>query len=197
MNDRIVIYGASGHGKVIADIAILNGYRDIVFYDDDPNKNQFGEYEVVHSFEGLEDYDRIIGIGDNATREKILQTQENIVTLIHPTAVIAADVSIGAGTVVMANAVINPGSRIGKGVIINTCASIDHDNRIGDYSHISVAAHTAGTVTLGNRVFMGIASAIINNVSIADDVKIGAGSVVLHDIDREGTYVGVPVRKIA
>ena len=148
---KLLIYGASGHGKVIADIALLNGYKEIVFYDDDENKNLIDKYEVIHQFP-QDDYDLIVAIGDNATREKIsLRTDKHQVSLIHPEAVVARDVKIDEGCVVMAKAVINSGSRIGKGVIVNTCASIDHDNIIEDYVHISVNAHTAGNVTIGKR----------------------------------------------
>ncbi len=194
MNKKLIIYGASGHGKVAADIAKLRGYEDIIFYDDDPKKNTFDSFEVIHLFPE-EEYDLFIAIGDNETREKISSRYDKIINLIHPSAVIADDVVLGKGIVVMANAVINPGAWIGDGTIINTCSSIDHDNSIGRYNHFSVGSHSAGTVVTGDRVFVGIGASIVNNVSICDDVIIGAGGVVIKDIDEKGTYVGVPARK--
>ena len=192
--NKLIIYGASGHGKVIADIAKLNGYRDIAFFDDDPLKNELDGYMVMHDFPD-DDYDLIIGIGDNRTRQLISErTDKELVTLIHPDSSIGENVSIGKGSVVMARAVINSGTIIGKGVIINTCASVDHDNRIGDYCHISVNAHTAGTVHIGERCFIGMGSNIINNISICDDVLVGAGAAVVDDIIEKGTYIGVPAR---
>ncbi len=192
--NKLIIYGASGHGKVIADIAKRNGYRDIVFFDDDPDKKELDGYQVMHEFPD-DDYDLIVGIGDNRTRQMISErTNKELVTLIHPDSSIGENVSIGQGTVVMAGAVINSGTVIGRGVIINTCASVDHDNRIGDYCHISVNAHAAGTVHIGKRCFIGMGSNIINNITICDDVLLGAGAVVIDDIMEEGTYVGVPAR---
>ena len=197
MNKKLIIYGASGHGKVAADIARLNGYEQIVFYDDDPEKQEIGSYQVIHDFTGYEDYDLFIAIGDNATRETIsLKMNRERINLIHPSAVIGEEVKLGQGIVVMARAVINPGTIIGDGVIINTYASIDHDNVIGAYAHVSVNAHTAGTVTIGERSFIGMSSSIINNVSICADAIIGAGALVVDDIGEAGTYIGVPARKI-
>ena len=193
MNRKLIIYGASGHGKVVADIAKRNGYQDIVFFDDDKEKHRLGIYDVVHSFDGLEDYDLFVAIGSNKTREMISKrTDKEQISLIHPNAVISEDVQIGKGVVVRAGAVINAGAVIEDGVIINTCASIDHDNVIGEFSHISVGAHTAGTVSIGKRVFVGAGSTIINNICVCDDVLIGAGAVVVKDILEPGTYIGVP-----
>ena len=196
MNRTIVIYGASGHGKVIADIAGKRGYGDILFYDDDPEKKTIGGHRILHEFpEG--DYDIVVAIGENATRQLVSERLDRrSVTMIHPDAVVADDVQIGEGSVVMAGAVINPGTVIGKGVIVNTYASLDHDNRIGDYAHVSVNAHTAGTVSVGERTFIGMGSNVINNITICADVTVGAGSLVIRDIEEKGTYAGSPVRKI-
>ena len=194
--NRLVIYGASGHGRVIADIAKMSGYTDIVFYDDDPGKTSLGDYEVLHELDDS-DFDLIIGVGDNATRQMLAEKMNRkLVTLIHPDTSIGENVQIGEGCVVMARAVINPGTIIGKGVIINTCASVDHDNRIGDFVHVSVNAHTAGTVTIGDRSFIGMSASIINNLTIGEDVFIGAGAVVVNDVNESGTYVGSPARRI-
>ena len=193
---KLLIYGASGHGKVIADIALLNGYEEIIFYDDDKNKNFIDKYEITHEFPE-DDYDLIVAIGDNDTREKIsLKTDKKQVTLIHPEAVVARDVEIGEGCTVMARAVINSGSRLGKGVIVNTCASVDHDNIIEDYVHVSVNAHTAGNVKIGKRSFIGMGALVINNITIVEDTTVGAGAVIVEDINEKGTYAGVPARKI-
>ena len=196
MNKKLVIYGASGHGKVAADIARRNGYEEIVFYDDDAQKTELGQYRVIHDFKGYEDHDLFIAIGDNTTREKIsLRMNKEIVTLIHPDAVIGEDVKIGKGVVIMAKAVVNSGTVLGDGVIVNTCASLDHDNRIGDFAHISVNVHTAGTVTVGRRSFIGMSASIINNISICDDALVAAGALVVEDIREAGTYIGIPARK--
>ncbi len=198
---KLVIIGASGHGRVIADLAKLNDYSEIVFLDDDESIRKVLDYDVVGNISKAEEYvlkgyDFAIAIGNASIRSKIQEEltcmNASLPTIIHPSAVIADDARIGSGTVVMANAVINPCCIIGKGCIINTCASLDHDNNIGDYSHISVGAHTAGTVTIGKRCWIGIGAVISNNICVCDDVVIGAGSVILRDIKKSGKYFGTP-----
>ena len=196
----LVIVGASGHGKVLADIADKNGYERIVFLDDNEKIKQCGGFPVIGKCSEIQNIesDIIIGIG-NANIRKQLQEKligKNIVTLIHPNAVIGGNVHIGIGTVVMAGAVINPGAVIGEGCIINTCASVDQDCKIGDFCHIAVGSHLCGTVILGNSVWIGAGATIKNNTSICHDSIIGAGAVVIDNIIEAGTYVGVPARKI-
>lgn len=197
---RLAIIGASGHGRVVADIARRNDYKEIVFLDDDDSIHECGGYPVIgKSFEaGMIDADVIIGIGNTVVRKQIQEStpDEKLVTLIHPDAVVAEDAVIGKGTVVMAGAVINPGVRIGKGCIINTCSSVDHDCVVGDYVHIAVGSHLCGTVTVENGTWIGAGATVSNNVYICSDCMIGAGAVIVNDIRESGTYVGVPVRKI-
>lgn len=202
---RLVIIGASGHGKVIADIALLVGYDQVDFLDDNPSVKLVGEYKVLGASSMAAELaatgcDFFVGIGNAKIREKIQRAIEsagcNVVTLIHPSAVVAYDVQIGKGTVVMANAVINPATVIGEGCIINTCASVDHDNTIGNFSHVSVGAHTAGTVFIGECCWIGIGAVVSNNISVCSNCMIGAGSVVVNDIVEAGTYIGVPAKKV-
>ena len=197
---KLAIIGASGHGKVVADIARRNGYKEIVFLDDNDSIHECGGYPVIgkSSEAGTIDADVIIGIGNADVRKQIQESipDEKMVTLIHPDAVIAEDVVIGKGTVVMAGAVINPGVRIGKGCIINTCSSVDHDCDVGDYVHIAVGSHLCGTVSVGDGTWIGAGATVSNNISICPDCMIGAGAVVVNDIQESGTYVGVPARRI-
>lgn len=195
---RLVIIGASGHGKVIADIAVRNGYENIVFLDDDEDVRECAGFPVIgKTCEARNiDGDKIVAIGNAKIRERIQKSIKGIVTLIHPNAVIGRRVYIGNGTVIMAGAVINSDVAIGKGCIINTGASVDHDCKIGDFVHISVGAHVAGTCVIGERTWIGAGATVSNNVNICGDGMIGAGTVVIKDIDKPGTYVGSPARKI-
>lgn len=200
---ELIIIGAGGHGRVIADIAQKTGeYEAISFLDDGESKTSMG-LPVVGGTNELEKYvktaDIFVAIGNSAVRgdfiERLLAMGANVPTLIHPSAVIGACVEIGAGTAIMAGAVINPCAKLGKGVILNTCSSIDHDCVVGDYCHIAVGVHVAGTVVLGDRVWLGAGVTVKNNVSICSDCMIGAGAVVVKDIMENGTYIGVPARK--
>lgn len=197
---KLAIVGASGHGKVVADIAVLNGYTDIIFYDDDTSKKECGRYEVVGSYEDAVNSDReiFIAIGNADIRRRMLRgiAQDRLPVLIHPSAVIDHDVKLGKGTVVMAGVVINSDANIGDGVIINTCSSVDHDCVIRDFAHISVGAHLSGTIDVGEGVWIGAGATISNNITICNNCMIGVGAVVVEDINVPGTYVGVPARRM-
>lgn len=197
---KLVIIGASGHGKVVADIAVRNGYSEIVFLDDNENVHECGKYPVIGKTSEISkiNADVIIGIGNAAIRKQIQESvpQDRMITLVHPNAVIADGVVLGVGSVVMAGAVINPGVKIGKGCIINTCSSVDHDCEVGDYVHIAVGSHLCGNVCVGSETWIGTGGIIRNNISICADCMIGAGAVVVKNIEERGTYIGVPARRI-
>lgn len=202
--NKLIIIGASGHGKVVADIALkINSWKGIYFLDDQDIKNSMGIDVIGKSsdfYEYINDYDIFVAIGSNKTREEIQNRLEDdgasIPTLIHPSVIIGDMVEVGAGTVIMAGAVINCCSTIGKGCIVNTGATIDHDNIIEDYVHISPGAHLAGTVKVGKGSWIGTGSIVSNNIDITYNCVIGAGAVVINDINDSGTYVGVPARRI-
>lgn len=199
---RLVIIGAGGHGKVVADIA-RDKYEEIIFLDDGEVK-KCGEYSVVGKsseyYLYIGDSDFFVAIGNSSLRrsfaEKIELAGGTLATLVHSKAVVADGVSIGSGTAIMAGAVVNVAAVIGKGCIINTCSSVDHDCKIADFVHIAVGAHIAGTVSIGENTFIAAGVTIINNVDVCSDCIIGAGAVVVNDIENSGTYVGVPARKV-
>lgn len=203
MNKKLVIIGAGGHGKVVADIAEKNGYNDIVFLDDNRCGKNFGNYPIVgNNCDALNysDRDFIVGIGNAEGRkriqEQLLKSNLNVINLIHPQAVVAKDVSFGIGIVVMAGAIINPGTAIGDGCIINTGATVDHDNVLGNYVHLSVGCHLAGTVQVGDNTWIGIGAVVNNDIKICENCVIGAGAVVINSLLDSDTYIGIPARKM-
>jgi sugar O-acyltransferase (sialic acid O-acetyltransferase NeuD family) len=205
MKNKLLIIGASGHGKVVADIALkMNKWQSITFLDGDESIESSMGIEVIGTsdnvFTHIDEYEIFVGIGNNSTRQKIQETLEtagaSIPVLTHPNAVIGEQVELGAGTVVMAGAVVNCCTKIGKGCIINTGSTIDHDNNIEGFAHISPGAHLAGTVKVGQGSWLGIGSVVSNNVNITSGCIIGAGSVVVRDITEPGVYVGVPIRRV-
>jgi len=199
LND-VIILGAGGHAKVIADIVLSSGDCLLGFLDDHMTDSVLG-YPVLGT---IEDYDKfqttakfVIGIGSNYIRKELSEKyQLSWQAAIHPNAIIGRDVIIGEGTVVMAGAIINPSSVIGKHCIINTGAIVEHDNRIGDYVHISPNATLCGTVQIGELSHIGSGVTVRNNVKICGECIIGVGAVVTKNIEKAGTYVGVPVRKL-
>lgn len=206
MHKNVVIIGAGGHAKVIADIIKKSGDTIVGFLDD---KKKIGEhiilnYKVIGNLadrisisKSNPDYEFIIAIGDNKKREEISHSPNlKFYTAIHPSAQIGLDVEIQEGTVIMANACINSSAKIGKHCIINTGAIIEHDNIIEDFVHISPNVALGGTVKIGKSTHVGIGSTIKNNITICENCKIGAGAVVVKDIEKEGTYIGVPTKKM-
>lgn len=199
--NRLIIVGAGGHGKVVADNAAKNGYTDICFVDDHASGQCMGFpivgrcADLVRLNDGETDF--VIGIGSNAVRKKIARTYDvNWVPLIHPAAQIGLQAAIGRGTVVMAGAVINACAMVGEHCIINTGAIVEHDNVIGDFVHISPGAALGGTVEIGALTHVGLGAAVRNNIRICGGSTIGAGAVVARNIQDSGTYIGVPARKM-
>ena len=198
---KLMIIGASGHGKVVADIAEKNGYNDIEFYDDDYTLTHCGKWPVVGTTENIDiggEIDLFVAVGNNEIRKKLIEkySNSNIVTLIHPDAVLADEVDIGRGTIVQAGAVIDPYVKLGKGCIINKHVSISHDCNIGNYIHTAPGSRVCGTVKIGDETWIGAGATVINNVNVCGHCMIGAGAVVVNNIEVSGTYVGVPARLI-
>lgn len=200
---HVVILGASGHARVIADIVRCAG--DIVEgFLDDRDASAFPEIRMLGKISDVEqihtenpDYMFIVGIGRYEARVTIVDKHPNLpfYTAIHPSSVIASDCKIGTGTVIMANAVVNTGTTIGIHSIINTGATVDHDCMIADYVHISPGAHVSGTVEIGKGTWISVGACIVNNVSVCPECVIGAGAVVLKSIGVAGTYVGIPAKR--
>jgi len=209
MNKNIVIIGASGHAKVIADIIEKSGDKIVGFLDDDIDKQEkivIKNIKVIGKISEIDNiilknntYEFIIGIGNNNIRMKIAEKYEHKIkfyTAIHPSANIGLDVSVGEGTVIMPNASINSCARIGKHCVINTGAIVEHDNNIEDYVHISPNATLCGAVNVGKMTHIGAGATVKNNIDITQKCVIGAGAVVVKNIEEQGQYVGVPARYI-
>tara|TARA_B100000795_G_scaffold139615_1_gene104512 strand:+ start:1059 stop:1676 length:618 start_codon:yes stop_codon:yes gene_type:complete len=199
----IAILGASGHGKVVAEIAELCGYQKIVFFDDSKDKSKCESWKINGDTDKLvstlEAFDAcIVAIGDNKIRmEKIRLLQSNnakITSLIHPLASVSKYSVIQKGTVIMANAVINPFATIGISCIINTNSTIEHDCLIGDGVHISPNVAIAGEVSIGSETWIGIGSSVKQNIKIGINVMVGLGSVVINDIPDNAKAFGVPAK---
>ena len=205
MRKKVVIIGAGGHAKVIADIIEKSGDEIVGFLDDNKEIGTtiINEYKVIGDLNNRftmavtkENLEFIIAIGDNKKREEISHSPNlKFYTAIHPSAQMGLDVEIQEGTVIMANACINSSAKIGKHCIINTGAIIEHDNIIEDFVHISPNVALGGTVKIGKSTHVGIGSTIKNNITICENCKIGAGAVVVKNIIEAGTYVGVPAKK--
>lgn len=199
----VIIIGAGGHGKAVADIVLRCGDNLLGFLDDCPCYPEalYG-YPIlgkIPDYEKYPDATFLVAIGDAKIRRKIVERMQGVnwYTAIHPAATVSEmGVRIGEGSVVAAGTVISPFAQIGNHCIINTCAVVEHDCWVEDYVHVAVGAKLAGTVTVGQGTMLGMGAMVCNNIHICEDCTIGAGAVVLHSIDENGTYVGVPARKL-
>lgn len=206
--EPVFVYGAGGHGKVVAEILELTGYEIAAVMDDDEalRGSAFLNHRVRHTVEALEDLNRlgvrrgIVAIGNNAIREmRALSLREKgfeLVGAIHSSAIVSTYAKIGAGCAVMAGAIVNPGARVDDLAILNTGCSVDHDCRIGEAAHIAPGARLGGSVTVGARALVGTGAAVVHNCRIGADAVIGAGAAVIGDIPGGVTAVGVPARVI-
>lgn len=204
MNRRLAILGASGHGKVVADIAEQSGWERIDFFDDSwPAVLDNGTWQVVGDMnvlcETVEKYTGVIvAIGNNLIRTQkltfLVDGGAPIVSLFHPSSVVCDSSKIGAGSVVMAGAVVNIDSQIGAGAILNTGCSVDHDCTLGDFVHVSPGARLAGSVSVGDCSWIGIGAVVRQGIVIGDNVTVGAGAAVVSDLPDAVTAVGVPAK---
>lgn len=200
----LAILGASGHGKVLADIAELTGWEKIDFFDDAwPERKNNGAWQVIGDTQkllnSLKAYDGVIvAIGNNKIRQQKLQQLDSagakIITLIHPSATVSRYTKIGPGSVVVAGAVINPDCIIGSGAIINTCSSVGHDCTLGNAVHICPGARLAGGSEVNDRSWIGVGSSVRQLIRIGSDAIVGAGAAVVQDVLPNITVVGVPAR---
>ena len=195
----MIIYGASGHGLVVRDILVRNGYTDIQFVDDaDKPDWSFGEVSKPDAVKWHYQLPCVFGIGNNEIRKKLSAVvNATFVKAIHPASTVSIELNqIGVGSVVMASAVINCGSKVGRHVIINTAASVDHECVIEDFVHISPNATLCGNVSVGEGAHIGAGATIIQGIHIGKWATIGAGAVVIRDVPDFAMVVGNPAKVI-
>ncbi len=203
---RVWVIGAGGHAKVVIDCLRQEGiFEPIGLFDDDPGlydsrclgltvqgpatENSLLAHRATHA---------ILAIGDNNSRKEIavrLAGRVEFVTTAHPSAVVAQDVHLVAGTVVFAGVVVQPGTQVGAHAILNTACSVDHDCRVGEFCHVAPGAHLAGHVTLGEGALVGIGAVILPGCSLGAWSTLGAGAVLTNDCPPSSVLVGIPARR--
>jgi acetyltransferase EpsM len=205
----LVIWGASGHARVVADAVFLGGLYQIMGFLDDRlppgTPSTFEGYPILGGRGQLCDLghrgnmELIFGFSDKAKlqlSELVTAAGIEFATVIHPRTVLARNSTVGAGTFIAAGAVVNPGCTLGRHVIINTVASVDHDCVIEDGVHICPGVHLAGNVKVGKGAWVGIGTNITEKKTIGAGALIGAGSLVLDDIPPGVVAFGQPARVI-
>lgn len=204
---RLIVIGAGGHGKVVADTASRMAKWDAIEFVDlrFPDLRQCACWQVVGK--NLQDLDYIkdnvnfvVAVGNNALRLKLyreaLSAGFEPATVIHPSASISSFADIGKGTVIFANAVVNIHASLSECVIVNTGATVDHDCVIGEGVHLSPGVNLAGEVSVGKESWIGIGASVMQQINISENVMVGAGAVVIRDVPGNTTVVGVPAKPI-
>jgi sugar O-acyltransferase (sialic acid O-acetyltransferase NeuD family) len=202
---RAVVYGASGHGKVVADILRATGVLVEGFIDDDPARGpELSDLKVLGDANWLREYSAshpiavALGIGDNFARCMVAKRCSaagiRLLIAVHPSATVSPSAKISPGVVVMAQAVINADAAIGSGTIVNTGAIVEHDCRVGDFAHLSPNAAIGGHVHVGDYSWLGIGSSVIPGIKIGTGSIVGAGATVIGDVDDWVVTVGSPAR---
>ncbi len=195
-------YGAGGHAMVVSTVLEDLGIEVAGMFEDRLGNSHPLSERVLPGFATigepvLLDHPTVLAIGDNAVRMQMSRLiSSGFLTPVHPSAIVARRVDIGAGTVVLQGSVIQHNARIGSHVLINTAASIDHDTVIGDFAHISPHATLCGHVEIGEGTHVGAGATVIPSVKVGRWATIGAGAVVTEDIPDGATAVGVPARLV-
>jgi len=201
----LLVIGAGGHARVLAEAVIESGiYTDIAFLDDRyPKILELDGYRVVGKIESLVDCACLsrrvaVAIGDNLRRVELIQRAHDqgfeCPSIVHPSAVVSTRAVIGPGTLVLAQCVVAIGSVLGIGCIVNNGSTIDHDCRLGDGVHVAPGAHLAGGVTVGRFSWIGIGATINQSLTLGENVVVGASAAVTSDISNNMTCAGVPAR---
>ena len=204
----LLILGAGGHSKVVAETALATGLYSKLFFLDDKFKNKnFIDRSNKLLIGSLDDsVERLLGqfnnavvaLGDNHLRikwiNKLLEFNYNLPVIIHPKSYISPSAVINSGTVVFANSVIQSDVVIGLGGIINSSSNIEHDSSLGKGVHISPGVNISGEVEIKDLSWIGIGSSVINNIKIGKNVILGAGSVLIDDLPDGVKAAGVPAK---
>lgn len=199
---ELVVIGAGGHGKVVADILLAAGYEVAGFLDDrlPVGLAVLGKLSVLGTLDwlGRAPCRVALGIGDNAIRarvaDRVLGLGSSLFTAVHPRAVVAASALIGDGVAIMATAVINPCASIETGAIINTGVIVEHDCVVSAFAHISPNATLGGECHVGAYAHVGIAATMLPRTAVGARSLIGGGAVVVRDIPADVVAVGMPAR---
>jgi len=205
---ELIIFGAGGHGLVVADSAVKAGWRVIGFVDDDADAASPGVAPMLTlaALAAHPDAALIIAIGDNELRRAVLRRLSEadgdtgagltLANVIDPSAQVSEHAALSQGVFVGPNAVVNAGAQLGLASIVNSGAIVEHHVEVGDYSHIAPGAALGGRAKVGRRSLIGLNATVLPGVSIGNECAVGAGAVVTRDVDYGDTVTGCPARPV-
>ena len=202
----LIVFGAGGHGRVVADAALASGaWRGVVASDRNPAAwgGELLPGVAIVPPEALTDLPRPlalhVAIGNNPVRRQeahALRDVAPLASVIHPRACVAASSRVAAGCLLTAQCVVGPMAVLGEGVIVNHGAVIDHDCMIGAWAHIAPGARLGGAVAVDEGALVGAGSTVLRNLRVGAHATLGAGAVALADVPAGQAWAGVPARPI-
>ena len=205
-NEKLLIFGASGHARVVGDAVAAAGEFRVAAFVDHPSSElkELAGLPVLTdaTWQDAKVVCGVLALGDNAAREALfsrLRSSEpklSFSSIVHPSAVVSENAQIGEGTVVLAGAVINSGAVIGRHCIVNTGAIVEHDCVLEDFASLAPRATLGGGARVGARSAICISATVLHERKIGEDVVIGAGAVVTRDVQPCRLAYGVPSRVI-
>jgi sugar O-acyltransferase (sialic acid O-acetyltransferase NeuD family) len=203
----VFVYGASGHGKVVADILVSKGDAEFAGFVDDREELRgtkvlgfpvFGDNEWLRQETSKSRVAIALGVGDSRCRQLLADRcsrwQIDILTLVHPAATVSRTAEMCRGAVVMAGAVVNPDAKVGTGAIVNTGAVVEHDAEVGDYAHLAPNAAMGGASQLGAFSHLGLGAVVRECIRIGHHTTVGAGAAVVKNLPDHVVAIGVPAR---
>ena len=198
---KIIIFGSGGQARVVAEIVLRENKHKLVGFVDPLAKHpkeKIFNLPIRDSFAEAQGF--IIGVGNNQRRaerySQMIKLGLKPLTVIHPTANIAKEVTVGKGTVIAMGSTIATGAKIGNNVIINTGAIVEHENVIEDNVHIAPGAALAGRVKVKSGAFIGLRALVREYLTVGKNAVVGAGAVVVKSVPDNVTVVGIPARPL-
>jgi UDP-perosamine 4-acetyltransferase len=201
---RIIIVGGGGHAMVVTDVLRATGWEPAGILDPNPAHDTvqgvpvLGGDELSQSLFEQGYRNAFVAIGRNDLRRRLGMRLRGIgfeiVTAVHPSAVVSPSAMIGQGVVVMPLAVVNAGARIGDFAIVNTGAIVEHDCAIGEAAHVAPRSAMGGNVTIGEEVLFGVGAVARPLSVIGARTVVGVGAVVIGEIPSDRTVTGSPAR---
>ena len=206
---RVIVIGGADQGRQVLDTILARGFHTAVGMLDRalargalvagvPVLGNDDDLAVCAAEVGADHF--VVAIGDNATRGAVLERAAAAVpglepaTIVHPSAVIGHDATIGPGSILLAGCVVGNGTHVGRGALLGIRSSIDHDGVLGDHASLGPGATTGGTVRIGSTTAVGLGANVIHGVTIGADTVVGAGALVLSDLPDRVVAYGVPAR---
>jgi len=207
MSDKeLVIIGCGGHGRTVLDVVLDNDPEARVsFVDDHAEPGEIIEtvnpgrvFEISRQLEPNSNQEFFVAIGNNLHRREVTNTlgELSLATIIAKDATIGIDAKIAAGAFIGHLAVVGPFAKVGRGALINTRSHISHESEVGNFSQLTLDVTVGGRAIIGSNVYVGMRACIFDGKKISDDIKVGAGSIVTRDLEKPGTYIGVPARLV-